>query len=149
MRAVLQRVTRASVKVNDEVLGEIDSGLVVLLGVAQDDTLADIKYLAEKIATIRIFDDADGRMNLSVGDTNGALLVVSQFTLYGDVRRGRRPSWSEAAQPEVAAPLYKSFVAEARRRVERVETGSFRAMMQVELVNDGPVTILLDSRKLF
>ena len=149
MRAVLQRVTRASVRVNDEVLGEIDSGLVVLLGVAQDDTEADIKYLVEKIATIRIFDDADGRMNLSVRDTNGALLVVSQFTLYGDVRRGRRPSWSEAARPEVAEPLYESFVAEARRLVERVETGSFRAMMQVELVNDGPVTILLDSRKLF
>jgi D-tyrosyl-tRNA(Tyr) deacylase len=149
MRAVLQRVTRACVRVGDEVLGEIETGLVVLLGVAHDDTEADIKYLVEKIAAIRIFDEADGRMILSVWDTGGALLVVSQFTLYGDVRRGRRPSWSEAAPPEVAEPLYESFVVEARRCVERVETGSFRAMMQVELVNDGPVTILLDSRKLF
>ena len=149
MRAVLQRVTRARVRVGGEVLGEIDAGLVVLLGVAHDDSEADIKYLAEKIATVRIFDDADGRMNLSVKDAGGALLVVSQFTLYGDARRGRRPSWSEAAPPEVAEPLYESFVVEARRSVGRVETGSFRAMMQVELVNDGPVTILLDSRKLF
>lgn len=149
MRAVLQRVTRASVRVGGEVLGEIDSGLVVLLGVARDDTEADIKYLVEKIAAIRLFDDADGRMNLSIKEVNGALLVVSQFTLYGDVRRGRRPSWSEAAPPEMAEPLYESFVAEARRSVAQVETGSFRAMMQVELVNDGPVTILIDSRKLF
>jgi D-tyrosyl-tRNA(Tyr) deacylase len=131
------------------VSGEIDSGLVVLLGVAADDTESDIKYLVEKIAAIRIFDDADGRMNLSVRDVKGALLVVSQFTLYGDARRGRRPSWSEAAAPEVAEPLYASFVTQARRSVERVETGSFRSMMQVELVNDGPVTILLDSRKKF
>lgn len=149
MRAVLQRVTRASVRVGENVSGEINSGLVVLLGIAHDDTESDIKYLVEKITAIRIFDDADGRMNLSVVDAGGALLIVSQFTLYGDTRRGRRPSWSEAAPPEVAEPLYESFVAEARRNVERVETGSFRAMMQVELVNDGPVTILLDSRKLF
>jgi D-aminoacyl-tRNA deacylase len=149
MRAVLQRVTRACVRVNDEVTGSIDSGLVVLLGIAHDDTESDIKYLVEKITAIRIFDDADGRMNLSVRDTGGGLLIVSQFTLYGDARRGRRPSWIEAAQPEVAEPLYESFVREARRVLERVETGSFRAMMQLELVNDGPVTILLDSRKQF
>lgn len=149
MRAVLQRVTRACVRVGDKVFGEINSGLVVLLGIAHDDTESDVKYLVEKIAAIRIFDDVDGRMNLSVRDAGGALLIVSQFTLYGDARRGRRPSWIEAAQPEVAKPLYESFVMEARRNVERVETGSFRAMMQVELVNDGPVTILLDSRKLF
>jgi D-tyrosyl-tRNA(Tyr) deacylase len=149
MRAVLQRVTRASVRVGDEVLGEINSGLVVLLGVAHDDTLSDVKYLVEKITTLRLFDDAEGRMNLSVRDVAGGLLIVSQFTLYGDVRRGRRPSWSEAAQPEVARPLYESFIAEARRIVERVATGSFGSMMQVELVNDGPVTILLDSRKKF
>jgi D-tyrosyl-tRNA(Tyr) deacylase len=149
MRAVLQRVTRACVRVDDKVTGEIDSGLVVLLGVAHDDTVSDIKYLVEKIAAIRIFDDADGRMNLSIRETNGALLVVSQFTLYGDARRGRRPSWSEAAQPEVAEPLYNSFIQEARRSINRVETGSFRSMMQVELINDGPVTILLDSRKQF
>ncbi len=149
MRAVLQRVTRACVRIGDKVSGEINSGLVVLLGIAHDDTESDIKYLVGKIAAIRLFDDADGRMNLSVRDAGGALLVVSQFTLYGDVRRGRRPSWSEAAPPEVAEPLYESFVKEARRNVERVETGIFRAMMQIELVNDGPVTILLDSRKQF
>ncbi len=149
MRAVLQRVTSARVVVDGETVGEIESGLVILLGIAHDDTEQDVKYLVEKIVTLRIFDDADGRMNLPVRETGGALLVVSQFTLYGDVRRGRRPSWSEAAQPEVAEPLYESFVTEARRSVAQVETGSFRAMMQVELVNDGPVTIMLDSRKLF
>jgi D-aminoacyl-tRNA deacylase len=149
MRAVLQRVTSARVVVGGVIVGEIKSGLAILLGIAHDDTEQDIKYLVEKIVGLRIFDDADGRMNLSVRDAGGALLVVSQFTLYGDVRRGRRPSWSEAAQPEVAEPLYDAFVLEARSHVEQVETGSFRAMMQLELVNDGPVTILLDSRKLF
>ena len=150
MRAVLQRVTRASVRVNGETVGEIGAGLVVLLGVARDDADTDARYLAEKIASLRVFDDAEGRMNLSLAETGGAMLVVSQFTLYGDVRRGRRPSWIEAAQPEAAVRLYEQFVAEARRRtVGRVETGSFRALMEVELVNDGPVTILLDSRKLF
>jgi D-aminoacyl-tRNA deacylase len=149
MRAVLQRVTRACVRVDEKVLGEIGSGFVVLLGVAHDDTESDIKYLVEKIATIRIFDDADGRMNLSILEVGGAVLIVSQFTLYGDARRGRRPSWSEAAQPEVAEPLYESFVMFARRSFSQVATGSFRSMMQVELVNDGPVTILLDSRKQF
>jgi D-tyrosyl-tRNA(Tyr) deacylase len=149
MRAVLQRVTRACVRVGNNVEGEIDSGLVVLLGISHDDKESDAKYLVEKIAALRIFDDAEGRMNLSVRDVGGGLLIVSQFTLYGDVRRGRRPSWIEAAQPEVAEPLYNAFVIEARSRVERVETGSFRSMMQVELVNDGPVTILLDSRKQF
>lgn len=149
MRAVLQRVTRASVRVEDALVGEIGAGLVVLLGIAQDDTPADVKYLVEKIAQLRIFEDVSGKMNLNVIETGGALLIVSQFTLYGDVRRGRRPSWIEAAQPEVALPLYESFVAEARTRVAQVATGSFRSMMQVELINDGPVTILLDSRKLF
>lgn len=149
MRAVLQRVTRASVRVEDSIVGEIGGGLLVLLGIAQDDTERDVKYLAEKIAGLRIFEDAEGKMNLSVVETDGALLVVSQFTLYGDVRRGRRPSWIEAAQPETAEPLYENFVTEARRYVARVATGSFRRMMQVELVNDGPVTILLDSRKTF
>jgi D-aminoacyl-tRNA deacylase len=149
MRAVLQRVTRACVRVGDKVEGEIGPGLVVLLGVARDDAAADARYLAEKVAAIRVFDDADGRMNLSVCEVGGGLLVISQFTLYGDARRGRRPSWVLAAQPEAARPLYEDFVAEARRLVGRVETGSFRAMMQVELVNDGPVTILLDSRKQF
>src|SRR3954468_12962837 len=149
MRAVLQRVTSARVIVENEIVGEIASGLVVLLGIAGDDTVQDIKYLVEKIAGLRLFDDADGRMNLSVRDVEGELLIVSQFTLYGDVRRGRRPSWSEAAPPEVAEPLYEAFVREARNFVPRIATGSFRRMMKVELVNDGPVTILLDSRKLF
>ena len=149
MRAVLQRVTRASVRVEDETVGEIAAGLLVLLGVARDDTDEDARYLLEKITGLRLFADGEGRMNLSVAEVGGALLVVSQFTLYGDVRRGRRPSWSDAAPPEVAEPLYEFFVAEARRSVSRVATGSFRRMMQVELVNDGPVTILLDSRKLF
>ena len=149
MRAVLQRVTRASVRIEGETVGEIAAGLVVLLGVARDDTLDDARYLLEKIISLRIFEDAEGRMNLSVAETGGALLVVSQFTLYGDARRGRRPSWSEAAAPEAAEPLYEFFVNEARKMSVRVETGGFRRMMEVELVNDGPVTILLDSRKLF
>ena len=149
MRAVVQRVTRARVTVEGEATGEIGAGLLVLLGIARDDTDADSAYLLEKIATLRVFDDAEGRMNLSVEDAGGALLVVSQFTLYGDVRRGRRPSWVDAAPPDAAEPIYERFVAAARRRLARVETGSFRRMMQVELVNDGPVTILLDSRKLF
>ena len=149
MRAVLQRVTRASVRVQGETVGEIGHGLVVLLGIARDDTERDARYLAEKIVSLRIFEDDDARMNLSVLDTEGALLVVSQFTLYGDVRRGRRPSWIEAAEPERAEPLYELFLAETRRMVREVATGSFRRMMEVELVNDGPVTILLDSRKLF
>ncbi|MGB9179398.1 MAG: D-aminoacyl-tRNA deacylase [Pyrinomonadaceae bacterium] len=149
MRAVVQRVTRASVRVEDKITGEISNGLVVLLGIAQDDTEQDARYMLEKILALRIFDDGEGRMNLSIVETGGALLIVSQFTLYGDVRRGRRPSWSEAAPPEVAEPLYNLFVKEARRSLERVATGSFRSMMQVDLTNDGPVTILLDSRKLF
>jgi D-tyrosyl-tRNA(Tyr) deacylase len=149
MRAVLQRVTRASVRVEGETVGEIGPGLLVLLGVARDDSDEDGRYLLEKVLSLRIFDDAEGRMNLSVVEQSGALLVVSQFTLYGDVRRGRRPSWIDAAPPDIAEPLYESFVAGARRSVARVETGSFRRMMEVELVNDGPVTILLDSRKSF
>jgi D-tyrosyl-tRNA(Tyr) deacylase len=149
MRAVVQRVTRARVTVDDQVIGEVEKGLVVLLAVAHDDTKADADYLAPKIASLRIFDDADGKMNLSLKDIEGGLLVVSQFTLYGDVRRGLRPSWSEAAPPEAAEPLYEYFVESSRKLIARVATGSFRKMMQVELVNDGPVTIMLDSRKLF
>jgi D-tyrosyl-tRNA(Tyr) deacylase len=149
MRAVLQRVTRAKVTVDAKVVGEIGSGLVVLLGVARDDTKLDAAYLAEKIIALRIFDDEEGKMNLSVRDVNGGVLIVSQFTLYGDVRRGLRPSWIEAASPEVAEPLYDFFVRQTRTLIDEVAAGSFRAMMQVELVNDGPVTILLDSRKLF
>lgn len=149
MRAVVQRVTRASVTIDGQVVGEIGNGLVILLGIARDDTKQDADYLAPKIVALRIFDDAEGKMNLSVKDIGGGLLVVSQFTLYGDVRRGLRPSWSDAAPPEIAEPLYDYFVESSRKLLERVETGSFRKMMQVELVNDGPVTILLDSRRTF
>lgn len=149
MRAVVQRVTRARVTVDHEVTGEIEPGLVVLLGVARDDTKTDAEYLAAKIAALRIFDDPDDKMNLSVRDIDGALLVVSQFTLQGDVRRGLRPSWIDAAAPDQAEPLYELFIAESGKVVEKVERGKFGAMMQVELVNDGPVTILLDSRKRF
>src|SRR5687767_6825117 len=147
MRAVVQRVRRAKVTVADETTGEIQKGLVVLLGVARDDSRDDVEYLAAKISALRIFDDADDKMNLSVRDVNGGLLVVSQFTLYGDVRRGLRPSWIDAAAPDVAEPLYEYFVAQVRRLVGGVATGKFGAEMQVELVNDGPVTILLNSRK--
>jgi len=149
MRAVIQRVTSASVTVENQIVGEIRKGLVVLLGIARDDTKEDADYLVHKIAVLRIFDDDEGRMNISLTDTAGGLLVISQFTLYGDVRRGLRPSWSDAAQPEVAEPLYEYFVARSREVIQQVETGSFRKMMQVELVNDGPITILLDSRKVF
>ena len=149
MRAVVQRVTRAKVTVEERVVGEIGKGLVVLLGIARDDTKVEAAYLVDKIAALRIFDDEDGKMNLSIKDVQGALLIVSQFTLYGDVRRGLRPSWIDAAPPEVAEPLYDFFVRQAGTSIDQVATGSFRAMMQVELVNDGPVTILIDSKKLF
>ena len=149
MRSVVQRVTRASVQVGEEIIGEIGNGLVVLVGIARDDTKVEAAYLVEKICNLRIFDDAEGKMNLSVKDVNGGVLIVSQFTLYGDVRRGLRPSWIDAAPPEVAEPLYDFFVRQARAAVDDVATGKFQAMMQVELINDGPVTILLDSRKTF
>jgi D-aminoacyl-tRNA deacylase len=149
MRAVVQRVTRASVRVDHETVGEIGNGLAVLLGVAADDSHSDADYLAQKIVALRIFDDSEGRMNRSLKDVGAAMLVVSQFTLYGDVRRGLRPSWSDAAPPELAEPLYEYFVKKCRKLIIRMETGSFRKMMLVELVNDGPVTLILDSRKLF
>jgi D-aminoacyl-tRNA deacylase len=149
MRAVLQRVTRASVRVENEIVGEIGAGLLVLLGIARNDTERDISYLIDKILGLRVFDDENGQMNLSLVDAGGALLIVSQFTLYGDARRGKRPSYSDAAPPDIAEPLYREFVEQARRSVAKVASGSFRRMMEVELVNDGPVTILLDSGKLF
>ena len=148
MRAVIQRVTRAKVTVDDKVVGQIGNGLLVLLGVSRVDSEKDVHYLVEKILGLRIFDDADGKMNLSLLDAGGELLAVSQFTLYGDTRRGRHPSYIDAAAPERANELYELFVSEARKSV-KVETGQFQAMMQVELVNDGPVTIMLDSNKLF
>ena len=149
MRAVIQRVTRAQVTIDGDVVGQIEQGFVVLLGIAPDDKRADADYLAQKIVALRIFDDSEGKMNVCLKDVEGDLLVVSQFTLYGDVRRGLRPSWSDAAPPELAEPLYEYFVQKCRELVGNVATGSFRKMMAVELVNDGPVTLLLDSRKLF
>ncbi|MFY9608031.1 MAG: D-aminoacyl-tRNA deacylase [Blastocatellia bacterium] len=149
MRAVVQRVETASVSVDGEVTGKIDEGLVVLLGVARDDEKDDAEVLADKIINLRIFVDDQGKMNRSLLETGGAMLAVSQFTLYGDARKGRRPSFIEAAQPEKANSLYEYFLERARALGVKVETGVFQAMMKVSLVNDGPVTILLDSRKQF
>jgi D-aminoacyl-tRNA deacylase len=149
MRAVVQRVSRARVRVDNEVTGEIGKGLLVLLGVAQEDTQAAADYLVDKVVGLRVFEDSEGRMNLSVAEAGGAVLVVSQFTLYGDVRRGKRPSFDRAARPEQANELYEYFVGKVRAAGLRCETGRFQAMMDVELVNDGPVTILLDSEKTF
>ncbi len=149
MRAVLQRVSGASVSVDGEVVGEIGAGLMVLLGVGAVDSETEADYLLEKAVNLRIFEDSDGKMNLSLKDIGGSLLVVSQFTLYGDTRKGRRPSYIKAAPPESANKLYEYFVNEARKRVKQVETGKFQVMMDVSLVNSGPVTILLDSEKNF
>lgn len=149
MRAVVQRVENASVSVDGEITGQISEGLVVLLGVARDDEKDDVEVLADKIVNLRIFADDQGKMNRSLLETGGAMLAVSQFTLYGDARKGRRPSFIEAAEPEKANALYEYFVERARSLGVKVETGVFQAMMKVSLVNDGPVTILLDSRKLF
>ena len=149
MRAVVQRVSRAKVTVGEEIAGEIGTGLLVLLGVGHGDTEADATYLAEKITGLRIFEDSDGKMNRSVQDAGGSVLAVSQFTLYGDVRRGKRPSFDAAAPPEQARRLYEVFVERIRAAGLRCETGRFQELMQVELVNDGPVTILLDSGKAF
>ena len=147
MRAVIQRVTRAKVAVENETVGEINQGLAVLLGVARDDSETDAKYLASKICSLRIFDDDKGVMNLSVKEVGGSVLVISQFTLYGDVRRGLRPSWYEAAGPKIAEPLYEFFIACVRQEITEVASGRFGAMMQVELVNDGPVTLIIESKK--
>lgn len=149
MRAVVQRVSRAKVSVDGWTTGEIGLGLLVLLGVAHDDTGADVSYLTDKIAGLRIFEDHEGKMNRSVIDIGGSILAVSQFTLYGDVRRGKRPSFDAAAPPEHARRLYELFVERIQAAGLRCETGRFQAMMQVELVNEGPVTILLDSKKEF
>ncbi len=149
MRAVVQRVRRAEVRVDGQVVGKIDAGMLILLGIGKDDTEGAGAALAEKIANLRIFDDAQGKMNQSLLETRGQVLCVSQFTLYGDCRKGRRPSYDQAAQPERAEILYESFVASMRKLGIRTETGRFRAMMEVELVNDGPVTLLLDSDRNF
>ena len=149
MRAVVQRVSRAKVTVNEWTAGEIGLGLLVLLGVGQSDTEADVVYLAEKIVGLRIFEDSDGKMNRSVLEVGGSVLAVSQFTLYGDVRRGKRPSFDAAAPPEPARRLYDLFVEKIQAAGLRCESGRFQEMMRVELVNEGPVTILLDSTKAF
>ena len=149
MRAVVQRVSRAKVTVKGRTAGEIALGLLVLLGVGREDTESDVNYLAEKIAGLRIFEDADEKMSRSVVDVRGSVLIVSQFTLYGDVRRGKRPSFDAAAAPDSARKLYELFVERIRSSGLRCETGRFQEMMQVELVNEGPVTILLDSGKNF
>jgi len=149
MRAVVQRVSRAEVRVESRVVGAIGRGLLVLVGIAREDTPETGKVLAEKIANLRIFDDEQGRMNRSLLEAGGGVLCVSQFTLYGDCRKGRRPSYDRAAPPETARALYESFVESLRDLGVKVETGEFRAMMDVELVNDGPVTLLLDTEKVF
>jgi D-tyrosyl-tRNA(Tyr) deacylase len=147
MRAVVQRVRRAAVAIEGENVAAIERGLLVLLGVATTDTPADVQWLADKTANLRIFNDAAGKMNVSVAEVGGSLLVVSQFTLHGDCRKGRRPSFLAAAPPEIAVPLYEAFVNALRAVGLPVQTGRFGAMMQVELVNDGPVTLILDTKE--
>ena len=149
MRAVIQRVTEASVTVEGSVVGRIGRGFLVLLGITHADTHRDVSWIAAKIAGLRVFEDADGKMNLGLADVGGAVLLVSQFTLYGDCRKGRRPSFIEAARPEAAVPLYQAVVAELRGAGLQVETGQFQTHMDVQLLNDGPVTLLLDSQQLF
>ena len=149
MRAVVQRVSRASVRVDSKTVGEIGKGLVVLVGIRSGDSRDAADYLAEKVVNLRIFPDAEEKMNLSVTEVGGEVLAVSQFTLFGDVRRGRRPSYIDAAPPEEAEPLYEYFLSTLRGHGLRVASGVFRAMMEVEMVNDGPVTILIDSERVF
>ncbi|MBQ0107936.1 MAG: D-tyrosyl-tRNA(Tyr) deacylase [Phascolarctobacterium sp.] len=149
MRVVVQRVDRASVTVDNKVVGQVDKGLMVLFGVAPDDTDKDLNYIVDKVAGLRIFEDDQDKMNLSVQDVGGSILAVSQFTLYGDCRKGKRPSFDGAAKPELANSYYEKFVAALRDKGIKVETGVFRAHMLVELVNNGPVTMLLDSKKQF
>ncbi len=144
MRVLLQRVSRAEVRVDGRVTGRIGRGYLLLVGLTHDDDAARVSWMADKVAGLRLFPDADGKMNLALADIGGAVLVVSQFTLYGDARKGRRPSFIDAARPETAVPLYDRFIAELRDRRVPVETGEFGAHMDVDLVNDGPVTLMLD-----
>lgn len=147
MRIVLQRSKQASVTVDGEVTGAIESGFVLLVGITHDDTKADVEYAANKIAGLRLFEDEEGKMNRSIDEVGGAILSISQFTLYGDIRKGRRPSFVEAARPEVAEPLWNQFNEALRSRNLQVETGVFGAMMDVQLINDGPVTLVVESKK--
>lgn len=149
MRAVVQRVKSAGVTVDNSVVGKIDEGLLILLGIEDNDTDEDIKYLAEKVSNLRIFEDSDEKMNLSLVDVKGEMLVVSQFTLYGDCRKGRRPNFMMAAKPDYAEAMYLKFVEECRKYISKVETGTFQANMDIALVNSGPVTLILDSKKNF
>lgn len=149
LRAVVQRVSQASVKVDEKIVGEINKGLLVLLGVGREDTVADLEYLVNKIVGLRIFEDENDKMNLSLLDIKGELLVVSQFTLYGDVRKGKRPSFTDSAPPEVAEEMYLKFIDKCAEMGIKTEKGMFGANMKVSLINDGPVTILLDSKKTF
>ncbi|NLI69609.1 MAG: D-tyrosyl-tRNA(Tyr) deacylase [Firmicutes bacterium] len=149
MRVIVQRVTHARVRVDTRILGKIGKGMVIFIGVAAGDGPDDIRYLADKIQSLRIFEDESGKMNRSIRETGGSLLCISQFTLFGDCRKGNRPSFTAAARPEVAAGLYLDFCSALKERGLHVETGQFGAMMQVEMENDGPVTIMLDSKKLF
>jgi len=147
MRTLLQKVSKASVSIGGKTIARIDSGLAILLGVAKDDSDEDARWLAAKCAGLRIFEDENGKMNLSLLDIGGKALVVSQFTLYGDTRKGRRPSYTDAAPPDIAIPLYELFVEELRKLGVKVETGEFGAMMEVEIHNSGPVTLIVDSQK--
>jgi D-tyrosyl-tRNA(Tyr) deacylase len=147
MRAVLQRVSRARVVIEGEMVGQIERGLLILLGIDRNDTIEDARWLGEKIAGLRAFNDAEGKMNLDVAEVGGSILVVSQFTLYGDCRKGRRPSFADAAPPETAIPLYEGFINAVRSLGIPTETGRFGAMMSVELVNEGPVTLIVESKK--
>lgn len=149
MRAVVQRVEYANLRVDSELVSDISKGLLVLLGVGNDDNSSDVDYLVDKVLGLRIFEDEQGKMNLSVKDIEGEVLVVSQFTLYGDVRKGRRPSFSNSANPDKALKLYEEFVSKAKKSGLRIEKGVFGADMDVEFLNQGPVTILLDSNKIF
>lgn len=149
MRAVVQRVSRASVTIDHGTVGRIGHGLVVLLGICSKDTIMDVRWMVDKTMNLRIFNDHEGKMNRSLQDIGGEMLIISQFTLYGDCRKGRRPGFSRAAPPALAEPLYEQFIDEVRRQQVGVATGRFQADMQVELINDGPVTLMLDSEKIF
>jgi D-aminoacyl-tRNA deacylase len=149
LRLVVQRVTQASVRIQNETVGEIGPGLLIFLGVGRDDTEEDVNYLVEKVLHLRIFTDSQGRLNLSLTDIHGSLMIVSQFTLWGDCRKGRRPSFSHSAPPEKAEPLYRLFIQRATEAGLNVAAGRFQEMMEVHLINDGPVTLLLDSQKTF